>query len=96
MDIKQFIILAGVFIALMFVYKITGRLIKNMEPKTMKIINWSAFVLALLSGIAWYLLDDGIFMILMVLGVVVYFLFYDYDTKKTEKHDGGGTTHVER
>lgn len=82
MSIPEFLILIGVFIAIMLVFRYAGRFIKTLQPKTVKIINWAGFAVAALGGVAWYLFANGIYMIATLLGVIVYFLFYSYDTEE--------------
>lgn len=86
MDLKEFLILIGIFLLFMAAYRLAGKAIKKFPAKTLKMINWIAFTTALLSGIAWYAFSDGIFMLITVAAVIVYFLFYDYD--KPEETDG--------
>lgn len=82
MSVFGLFILVGVFIALMLVYRASGRWIKQLPASTAKTVHRIAFAVAGLSGVAWFIFNDVIFMFICFAGVVVYFLFYDYD--KTE------------
>ena len=79
MTLTGFFIIIGVFIALMFIYKRADKAIKKMDPKSVKKFNWVGFVIGIIGGVAWYLFHNGIYMIVTLLGVVIYFLFYGYD-----------------
>ncbi|TAN62451.1 hypothetical protein EPN18_04740 [bacterium] len=86
MSVLGLFIILGVFIALIIVYRNAGRFIKKLPPKTVKTVNWIAFTEAALSGVAWFIFNDVIFMFLCFAGVVVYFLFYDYDKTEEPEH----------
>lgn len=86
MTIPGFLAVAGVVLALMLVYKYADRYIKKMDPKTVKTVNWIGFVVGVAGGVLWYAFAQGIFMIITLAGVVIYFLFYGYD--RTEEEDG--------
>lgn len=91
MSIAEFLIIIGVFISLLFLYRSAGKWIKKMDPKKVKLINWTGFSVAALSGIAWYIFHDPAFMFITLAGVVAYFLFYDYNREEgTEAHAGKG------
>lgn len=90
MSFSGFFIVVGVVIVMVLIYKHADRWIKKMEPKTVKTVNWAGFVLGVAGGILWYLFAYGIFMIITLVGVVLYFLFYGYDKMEEE---GGGEKH---
>lgn len=79
MTFYGFFILIGVFIAIMLVYRRAGAWIKSLKPKTVKRVNWLGFIVGVIAGVAWFIFKDMTFMIITMAGVVVYFLFYDYD-----------------
>ncbi len=90
MELSQFFIIIGIFIALMFVYKFADRYVKRLTPKTIKTINRAGFSAAVVGGIVWYASPSGIITIaaqdITVIGVIIYFIFYDYD--KPEESEG--------
>lgn len=86
MSITGLLIMVGVFIALMFVYRNADRFIKKMDPKTVKTINWAGFAIGVAGGIAWYLLHGAVYMFITLFGIVLYFIFYGYD--KMEESEG--------
>lgn len=88
MELTQFFIVIGIFIALMFVYKFADKFVKKLTPKTIKTVNWIGFSVAVAGGIIWYVYPSGIIMIVTVLGVVTYFLFYGYDKPEESAGDG--------
>ncbi len=85
MSITSFLIIIAVFIILMFIYKRADKAIKKMDPKVVKKLNWVGFVIGIAGGIAWYLFHNGIYMLVTLAGVVVYFLFYGYDRMEEEQ-----------
>ncbi|CAG1066880.1 hypothetical protein BAC1_02519 [uncultured bacterium] len=87
MSFYGFFILVGVVIAMILLYKHADRWIKKMDPKTVKTVNWIGFIAGVVGGVLWYLFAQGIFMIITLAGIVVYFLFYGYD--RMEEEEGG-------
>ncbi|MBI5642056.1 MAG: hypothetical protein HY954_01125 [Deltaproteobacteria bacterium] len=85
MTFTGFLIIIGVFIALMFVYRRADKLIKNMSPGTVKKVNWAGFIIGILGGVAWYLFHEGIYMLVTLIGIVIYFLFYGYDKMESNE-----------
>ncbi len=79
MNAAGFFVMAGVFIALMLVYKYAEKWIKKIPRKAAKTINWTGFTVATFAGIAWYLTNDDTFMFITLGGVITYFLFFSYD-----------------
>ena len=79
MTIQGFIILAIIFIAILFAYSYADRIIKRLPAQTVKNINWVGFILAVAGGILWYFYKKPLFMFITLLGVIIYFLFYNYD-----------------
>ncbi len=76
MQATGFFVMAGVFAALMFIYKFSDRWIKKVPRKTARTINWAGSTVAVFGGIAWYLFNDDIFMFITLGGVIIYFLFF--------------------
>ena len=87
MSFYGFFIVVGVVIAMILLYKHADRWIKKMDPKTVKTVNWIGFIAGVVGGVLWYLFAQGIFMIITLAGIVVYFLFYGYD-RMEEDEDG--------
>lgn len=79
MPFLEFAILIGVVISLLLIYKYADRYIKRMDPKTIKVVNWIGFGVAIIAGVGWYFYPHGLLMLATLLGVVVYFLFFGYD-----------------
>lgn len=79
MQATSFFVMAGVFMALMFVYKYADKWIKKIPRRTAKIINWAGFSVATFGGIAWYLFNEDIFMFITLAGIITYFLFFGYE-----------------
>ncbi len=86
MSMESFFLVAVIFIAFMLIYRYLDRWVSQLPAETVKTINRVGFWFALLSGILWYILKDPIYMFLTLAGVVVYFLFYNYD-KEEKKED---------
>lgn len=89
MALKEFFYLIGVFIALMFAFRYADRWIKSLPRSTAKVVNWIGFAVAAVGGVAWYATDGGIYMLITVAGVIIYFLFYHYDGGE-DAEDGSG------
>ena len=86
MSFASFAFVVGVVIAIILLYKYADRWIKRLDPKTVKTVNWVGFVLGVVGGILWYLFAQGIFMIITLAGIVLYFLFYGYDRMEEERN----------
>ncbi|HEY4708466.1 MAG TPA: hypothetical protein VII64_13485 [Thermodesulfobacteriota bacterium] len=86
MSLAGFAFVVGVVIAIILLYKYADRWIKRLDPKTVKTVNWVGFVLGVAGGILWYLFAQGIFMIITLVGIVLYFLFYGYDRMEEERN----------
>jgi len=86
MSLAGFAFVVGVVIAIILLYKYADRWIKRLDPKTVKTVNWVGFVLGVAGGILWYLFAQGIFMIITLAGIVLYFLFYGYDRMEEERN----------
>ncbi|MBI5562365.1 MAG: hypothetical protein HY894_05885 [Deltaproteobacteria bacterium] len=84
MELKEFFYVVGAFIVIMLIFKFADKWIKSLPPATAKTINWIGLGIAAAGGLAWYAFGSGVYMIITVAGVVIYFLFYHYD-------DGGKT-----
>jgi hypothetical protein len=84
MTIPHFLILAGIVVCMLFLYRFADRRIKALPAKTVKAVNWAGFALAMAGGIVWYALKYTPSMYVMLAGVVLYFLFYGYDRNKTD------------
>lgn len=93
MTFNEFFITIGIFILIMAVYRFSDRFVKTLKPQTVRIMNWVGFALGVIGGIAWYFLNDGLFMFISLFGIVIYFLFYGYDRDEGEgeekKEEGG-------
>ncbi len=79
MSMTSFALVVGIVIAMILLYKYADRWIKRLDPKTVKTVNMVGFVLGVVGGILWYLFAQGIFMIITLVGILLYFLFYGYD-----------------
>lgn len=88
MSFSSFFVVVGIVIAMMLLYKYADRWIKKMDPKTVKTINWVGFIMGVAGGVLWYSLAQGIFMIITLIGILLYFLFYGYDKIEEEGKDG--------
>ena len=86
MSLAGFAFVVGVVIAIILLYKYADRWIRRLDPKTVKTVNWVGFVLGVAGGILWYLFAQGIFMIITLVGIVLYFLFYGYDRMEEERN----------
>ncbi len=83
MEQKTFYIVvsAGVVLALIIAFIWGKTLIKGISADTAKKFNWFGFVLAIFGGSAWYVVKHPAFMFVTLFGVIIYFLFYDFDKK---------------
>lgn len=84
MSFSGFLVVIGVVIAMVLLYKNADKWIKKMDPKTVKTVNWIGFIIGVVGGVLWYLFAYGIFMIITLIGIVLYFLFYGYDKMEEE------------
>lgn len=84
MSFSGFFVVIGVVIAMVLLYKNADKWIKKMDPKTVKAVNWIGFIIGVVGGVLWYLFAYGIFMIITLIGIVLYFLFYGYDKMEEE------------
>ena len=82
MSMESFFLVAAIFIVFMLIYRYLDRWVNRLPKDTVKTVNRVGFWFALLSGILWYILKDPIYMFLTLAGVVVYFLFYNYDKEE--------------
>jgi multisubunit Na+/H+ antiporter MnhB subunit len=87
MSFSGFFVVIGVVIAMILLYKNADKWIKKLDPKTVKTVNWIGFILGVVGGVLWYLFAYGIFMIITLIGIVLYFLFYGYDTMEEESNN---------
>lgn len=78
--------LIGVFIFLVAGYRYADSHMKMLAAKTVKTINRIGLAVGMAGGILWYLFQTWIYMPVTVLGVIIYFLFYSYDSME----QGGG------
>lgn len=85
MSFSGFAWVVGIVIGMILLYKYADRWIKRLDPKTVKTVNWVGFVVGVVGGILWYLFAQGIFMIITLIGIVMYFLFYGYDKMEEER-----------
>ena len=84
MSFSGFLIVIGIVAVMVLLYKHADRWIRKMDPKTVKTVNWTGFIIGIAGGVLWYLFAYGVFMIITLVGVVLYFLFYGYDTMEEE------------
>lgn len=89
MSFSSFFVVVGIVIAMMLLYKHADRWIKKMDPKTVKTINWVGFIMGVVGGVLWYSFAQGIFMIIALIGILLYFLFYGYDKMDEEGRKEG-------
>jgi prolipoprotein diacylglyceryltransferase len=87
MSFSGFFVVIGVVIAMILLYKNADKWIKKLDPKTVKTVNWIGFISGVVGGVLWYLFAYGIFMIITLIGIVLYFLFYGYDTMEEESNN---------
>ncbi len=85
MQLTSFLILIGVLIAMVLLYRFADRWIKKMDPATVKKANWAGFIVGVAGGAGWYLLHYSAFMLITIIGVIIYFLFYGYDRTEGDK-----------
>ena len=79
---QNYILPLIVLAILIVVFWQAGRFIKKLPPKTIKTVNTAGFIIAIGGGILWYLSKHPAFMYLTFIGVTVYFLFMNYDSKE--------------
>ncbi|MEE9614216.1 MAG: hypothetical protein V3W31_04585 [Thermodesulfobacteriota bacterium] len=87
MSMQSVFVLVGIFVALMFFYKYAGRWVKTLPADTVKKINWLGFGLALAGGTTWYFVKEPAIMLVTLVGVAIYFLFYDYDNMEEKERE---------
>lgn len=80
MSIVDILISAVVVAALFILFKYAGRLTKKLPAETVKTLNWAGFIAAIAFGTLWYFMPNPILMFLTLSSVVVYFIFYDYNS----------------
>ncbi len=72
----------AVFVLLILVMYFAGRFIKKLPLNIVKVINWISFSIMIISGILWYLKGNEVYQYLLFGSIIIYFLFYNYDSKK--------------
>lgn len=87
MSFREFFILIGIVIGLMIVYKYADRYIKKLDRKLVKIINWIGFTLVVIGVAGNYIFHIGIMTLVSFVGIVIFFLFYNYDKTEKEKKE---------
>ncbi|MBI5233506.1 MAG: hypothetical protein HY880_04055 [Deltaproteobacteria bacterium] len=87
MTIMSFAFMAVVVISLWAGFRYSDRFIRTLSRQTVKMINWAGFTIAVLGGILWYGFKLPSFMLVTLLGIIVYFMFYGYDRDIQEDPD---------
>lgn len=85
MSIVNILISALVVAALFIFFRYAGRLTKKLPADTIRTLNWAGFIGSLVFGMLWYFIPNPIFMFLALLGIAVYFTFYNYDSAPPPK-----------
>ncbi len=85
MTIPEFLILAGIFVIIMIFYRRADRWIKTLAPDRVRSINWVGFIMAVAGGTLWYFYKHNAFMFITLTGIIIYFLFYNYESPDREE-----------
>ncbi len=72
----------GIFIAIFIAIFFIGKYVKNLPTNIIKIANWVSFGIAVISLILLYFYKDNIYKYMLFASIIVYFIFYNYDSKK--------------
>jgi hypothetical protein len=75
MSLYEFILLACVFVGLLFFYRIAGRWVKRLRPSTARAANIASLAITIAGIALWFALGDNRFMPVAAVGVAAYFLF---------------------
>ncbi|MBI5042805.1 MAG: hypothetical protein HZC10_03025 [Nitrospirae bacterium] len=59
-----------------------GKYIKKLPSNIVKTINWISFGIAVISLILKYIKGDILYWYIFLASIIIYFLFYNYDSKK--------------
>lgn len=82
MNITKIFFYTSIFLIFIFIFFISGRFIKKLPSNAVKIINWISFSIMVISGVLWYFEGNQIYQFILFGAIIIYFLFYNYDSKK--------------
>ncbi len=68
------LIFGGMFVA--------GKYVKKLSSNVVKTVNWISFGIAAISLILNYIKGDILYWYIFLASIIIYFLFYNYDSKK--------------
>lgn len=82
MNINKIFFYTAIFISFIIAFFVAGKYIKRVPLNVAKIINWISFGIMVISGILWYFKGNEIYQYILFGSIILYFIFYNYDSKK--------------
>lgn len=82
MGMLSIVFYIGVFILILAAIYTAGRFAKKLPSNIIKIVNWISFGIAVISVILSYIYKDDIYKYILFASIIIYFIFYNYDSKK--------------
>jgi len=70
------------FVLLIFIMIFAGKFVKKLPSNVIKIISWTSTGIGAIGLLLWFLKGDEIYKYIALGSIILYFLFYNYDSKK--------------
>ncbi len=70
------------FVLLIFIMIFAGKFVKKLPSNVIKIISWTSTGIGAIGLLLWFLKGDEIYKYIALVSIILYFLFYNYDSKK--------------
>jgi len=77
-----YIFYAAFFVLLILVMIFAGKFVKRLPSNVVKIISWTSTGIGAIGFLLWFLKGDEIYKYIALGSIILYFLFYNYDSKK--------------
>lgn len=79
---SMIIFYTSLFVLLVIVMVFAGKFVKKLPPNVIKIISWASTGIGAIGFLLWFLKGDEIYKYIALGSIILYFLFYNYDSKK--------------
>ena len=76
------IVYIAFFVLLIFIMIFAGKFVKTLPSNVIKIISWTSTGIGAIGLLLWFLKGDEIYKYIALGSIILYFLFYNYDSKK--------------
>ncbi|OGW48768.1 MAG: hypothetical protein A2Z50_04655 [Nitrospirae bacterium RBG_19FT_COMBO_42_15] len=76
------IVYIAFFVLLIFIMIFAGKFVKKLPSNVIKIISWTSTGIGAIGLLLWFLKGDEIYKYIALGSIILYFLFYNYDSKK--------------